>query len=218
MTLTEMGITAAPIKMLASLGLAFAVIGALLSITMFVIKAVGLYEMANKAGINNSWFGFVPCFNAFLLGEIAGKYRDKNGKRITKLGMTLSLTYILSAVLIIVTAIFAILGLVDVLFIADAAMAADAPFTSSDFAPLKTAGIFLAVTLAVMLVYKILTLVALSRIFSAFDYKNTVFYVILLAIFGFLTPIFILYTGKKWPAFSYVERMADENATFSFGD
>lgn len=49
-----------------------AAIGSVLALVCFILRAIGFFSLAKKAGLKNSWFSFVPFLNQYILGELIG--------------------------------------------------------------------------------------------------------------------------------------------------
>lgn len=43
------------------------------SVAMYLVIAFSLYTIANKKGVENSWFAFIPILNLYLMTQVAGK-------------------------------------------------------------------------------------------------------------------------------------------------
>jgi hypothetical protein len=56
--------------LLGGLLLILAIIGIIVGLVLYVIQAFGLYEMAKRAGLENSWLAFVPIANYFIMGKL----------------------------------------------------------------------------------------------------------------------------------------------------
>lgn len=50
----------------------------LLGIVFYILKAVGLYGMGKKAGIQESWLAFIPILNGFVWGNIIKEIKISN--------------------------------------------------------------------------------------------------------------------------------------------
>jgi len=48
------------------------------AVALFVIQAVGLYGMAEKAGVTPRWVAFIPVVNAYIWGKIIKEIRVSN--------------------------------------------------------------------------------------------------------------------------------------------
>lgn len=61
-----------------------AILGALMSIAVYILQGIAFYRMAEKCGIPNGWLAFIPIANVWLLGKIAdaNEITPKHAKRL----------------------------------------------------------------------------------------------------------------------------------------
>ncbi|HWP97657.1 MAG TPA: hypothetical protein VN426_12495 [Syntrophomonadaceae bacterium] len=62
------------------------VIFVLIGIAMYVLKSIGVMKLADKRGLENSWLGWIPIADLYLLGTIVGEM-DLFGYKVTNLAM-----------------------------------------------------------------------------------------------------------------------------------
>lgn len=215
MTLSELGLTAQPFKLLVFLGFTFGLIFLLIVIALFVLRAVGLMTMAEKLGIKNKWFGFVPFLDVVLLGRIAATYRGKREKRFKAAPVLLLIICLIVAALFIIAVLTAFSGMIDLFFEADESMASDVALSSNSFNGLIMALNLFFIAMAAFLVFKIIEIICLYRVFVVFAYDSVVTYIILSAIFGFLIPFFISAASKNTPITTYEEKYDRDSAHFT---
>lgn len=217
-TLEDFGLSPQPVKMLAVLVMAFILIGGLLCLVFYVMKALGIYDMSKKCGIRNRWYAFVPLLNAYTLGRLAEKYQNKNGKSAKYLKVILPVLYAVVAVLLIISTVMGVLGGISLLFDADKALADEKQLEEEAFTQLFSAFVPLLMSVFFIIVKRIVTFIALFKIYSAFDYKNAVVLLIFSILFNsVLVPVFLFSIRKKEPCLSYDERAGEEFSNFNFG-
>ncbi len=70
----------------------------LITIVLFVFKAIAIYTMAKRRSFNNLWMAFVPFLNYVLLGKLIGNVVVW-GKKVKNLGLLLCIVSAVSSVL-----------------------------------------------------------------------------------------------------------------------
>lgn len=191
---------------LAVYGLVFGV-SAVAGLVLFVLRGIGLYEVAEKLGIKNAWLSFVPIVWIFSLGKISERYVKNDGSKSGKLGGWLLVLAILTYVFLTVFFVVTIIGII--VFARDAGVAVDA---GSDFNP-EMFMIFIPALISYIiafvssLAHQILYYIALWRYYSIMENCNATLYLVLSIIFSFLSPIFIFVLRNKQPKFTFEERM-----------
>jgi len=64
------------VTLYAALGVVFIIflcVAVLLAIGLFVVKAIGLYRIAQRQGIEHAWIAWIPFVQAYLYAEIIGE-------------------------------------------------------------------------------------------------------------------------------------------------
>ncbi|MBZ4669212.1 MAG: hypothetical protein PWP07_1060 [Epulopiscium sp.] len=62
-------------ELILGLGLAFVLVFAVIFIVLYVLKSIGLFGMAKKAGIENSWLAWIPVADMYIMGKLVGKIK-----------------------------------------------------------------------------------------------------------------------------------------------
>lgn len=73
-----------------------------IGITMYVLKAVGLYSIAKRRNIRNPWMAWVPVVSSYMMGCISDQYQHVAKERTTRRRTVLLVLSILSAVLVVI--------------------------------------------------------------------------------------------------------------------
>ena len=69
------------------------------SLVLYILQGVGLYEMGKRLNLNNPWLSFVPFANVYALGRIAQRYIKRDGTQSAKFSVILLALYIAEIVL-----------------------------------------------------------------------------------------------------------------------
>ena len=163
------------------------------SVGIYVLKAVGLMNMAKKCGIEKGWLAFVPFGHEYIHGRIAEKLEDgkPSSKRysriLTGLSIALCAVYVLCAVACF-WSLFAQMSAIhnnsgDFVF----------AISAFSFLPLSVA------LLAIVVVYYVFSSIALYRIYKIFSPENAVLYLLLSIFISAASPIVILILSRKNP-------------------
>ncbi|MCQ2440795.1 MAG: hypothetical protein MJ076_02720 [Clostridia bacterium] len=192
MTLMDLGIKAETIKVLVYLFSAFITIGAVVALLLWIVRALGLYNMALKVGNRKSWYAFLPFLNLSLTGKMAGNYRGKKG-----LDSWLLFFYIIFFVLAIIATVMLTAGFVDLLFSAEEAYANDTEISVDALRPIIYAFAVYFCSLFFFIIYRIFMYVCLYSLYDEFDHKNRIVFIVLSILFNPLVPFFLLSASKK---------------------
>ncbi len=199
--LSELGIDETVISGILALLVGYIAVLGVVSLVMYLLRAIGIYQMAKNSGISTPWVSFIPVANSFLFGKLAEKYRKKDGSPSAKFSILLLVFNILTLISGIMLLVFSLLSTVAILRFANTAVQSGTEMTIDMFSSLIPVIIFYVILMGVALSYMILHYVALWRIFSSFDYKNATLYTVLSVFFSFLDPIFLFILRNKPPVF-----------------
>lgn len=75
-----------------TVGIVVAVVTAVVVITLYVLRAIGLCNIAKKLGVKNRFLAWIPYANAYVLGACAEQSARRNGKKPWKWGYILLFT------------------------------------------------------------------------------------------------------------------------------
>lgn len=53
----------------------FALIALVISVTIYVLEALGIYTIAKRRGIHNPWLAWIPVAQYWILGSISDQYQ-----------------------------------------------------------------------------------------------------------------------------------------------
>ncbi len=185
----------------------FSVITSCFGIALFILQGVGLYEFSKKLNFNKPWLCFIPIVSTFALGRVGDCYFKNNGKKAKSLKIWLFIlagfNFLILAVFLVVLAVLLFQFIIGVSNI----ISANDELTTEIFKILIPIAVFYFMAVVTSIVYRVLYYITLWRIFTVFDNRNAVVYLVLSVFFGFLAPIFIFAIRKKEPKFTMEERM-----------
>lgn len=204
--LSDFGFTKEPVIALVLLYFALFVVAAGIKLFFYVLQAVGVYRMSRSCETQNAWYAFVPFFNAFAIGSLAGKYRGKNSSSAKVLGKAMVVFYTCTFVFGLLFIACVLSGAIDLLFAADTAAKNSKELAEADYLPLIRSFIPLGLMFISMLIYKVLLYISAWKIFSMFHAKNACLYTVLSVLFNFLLPIFLYSVRNNQPIFNYKDR------------
>lgn len=206
--LSETGIDEGVIAGVISMVAIYTAIIAIICLSLYILRALGVYKMAKTAGISSPWVAFVPIANSYIFGRLAEKYRRKDGKKSEKFSVLLLIFDILTLIACVCLIVFTVISLATILSNAKIAYDNGTDMTLSQFSSLIPVIVFYVVTLLSAVVYTVLHYVAFWRIVASFDNSNATLYTVLSVFFSFLDPIFLFILRNKKPVFDPRERFA----------
>lgn len=195
-SLTELGVKAADIKILVVLFSVCIVFTLLISFAFFILKALGIYEMSKTLGIKSKWFAFFPFFNDVAFGKLADCGTKKQSEMFK---------YFLVAVRLVVTFLFFLgitlfsVNFVDTFFAADKLVNHGGNITKDILKPLVLPCNIIRISVFVLGIYKIIYLFAFIKISNIFSRKSSVLLFIMACLFPILIPIFLFVMRKNKP-------------------
>lgn len=165
---------------------------------MYILEAIGIYNMGKSFKFSNPWIAFIPVANIYAFGKVAEKYIKSDGTRSVKFSKIL---LILLIVLIVVSIALIVLAVSAIVI---AASISEYGYDVTQNVPLPANLIIFLVfgmllLIGVTVAYRIVRYVALWRLFSIFDCENATLYLILSIFFSFLAPIFIFVLRNRQP-------------------
>lgn len=194
------GIPKAALQMAFSFFISSVIIFLIISLVLYIIKALGIFKMAQRVGLNNGWLAFIPIAKNYIFGKVAEKYIRKDRRRPAKLGVILAVLNLL--IFVCGIALFSALFGVIAFFIE--AETVQAELELSLMLIISFTG-FLFCVLAIA--YTIVRFIALWRIYAIFNYENASMFTVLTYFFGFLEPILIFISRNKEPKYDYNTRI-----------
>ena len=206
--LSKTGIDEGVIAGVISMVAIYAAIIAIICLSLYILRALGVYKMSKTAGISSPWVAFVPIANSYTFGKLAEKYRRKDGKKSEKFSVLLLIFDILTLIACVCLIVFTVISLATIFSNAKIAYDNGTDMTLSQFSSLIPVIVFYVVTLLSAFVYTVLHYVAFWRIVASFDNSNATLYTVLSVFFSFLDPIFLFIIRNKQPVFDPRERFA----------
>ncbi|NLK21768.1 MAG: hypothetical protein GX308_06730 [Epulopiscium sp.] len=97
---------------LLGMGIIIGLIGIVVGILFYVLMSLGLYGMAQKAGIDNAWFAWIPFLNMYIIGKLIGTLEIFDQK-IPSMELVLPIVNIVASVLSGVKIIGLLLGVIN---------------------------------------------------------------------------------------------------------
>lgn len=101
--------------LIALLGGFFLLFG-LVGIVLYVLGALGLSRMAKKLGVENPWMAWLPIFNIYLIGKIAGDEVVVFGKEVKNLAVVLAVSSVVIGAVSVIPLIGQIALIVYIIF------------------------------------------------------------------------------------------------------
>ncbi len=179
---------------LAAFGAVWGVLSLLISlagIVLYVLRAIGLMNLAKKVGITHGWFAFIPVLSTWLTGEVADRTPEGVEKN-SKLRVALLICSLGVGVLAV------IMGVTVGLQIVGAALDRNA---EAIFGVIASALIFALLLAACSIAYTVFYYIAFYRICRTFSGESTWFAVSLVAYFfgmsGLVDAIAFFVLGRK---------------------
>lgn len=173
-----------------------------IGIVMYLLQAVGLYNMGKTLQLSKPWLSFIPVANVYALGKIAENYIKADGRKSARFSIILLILYIALYVILFAFFIFAF-----ILFAVELASdpAVNAYLEGEHFAATAAFTVVLPLVigyvamLGLSIALMVVLYVAYWRVFAIFDRQNATMYLVLSIFFTFLTPIFLFVLRNRQP-------------------
>ncbi len=166
------------------------IIAAVISLVMYIFRAVGLHTMAKRRGIKHAWLAWIPVGDYWLLGCIADQYRyvakgEVKNRRAILLALALAGTVLSTA--------YSVASVGGAISMIRQALASGGQVVDGVIAGSTLAGGALISSLSsvVGIVTLVFWHIALYDLYTSCTPKNNVVFLVLGIIFPFLTPFFI---------------------------
>lgn len=169
----------------------------LLSIAVYVLTALALYDIAKRRGINNPWLSWIPVVNVWVVGCISDQYRYVAKGQVKSKRKVLIALGILLAVLAVIMAVVAIVMVVNLI-----TMAIPGNFTESEMLEVVLGPVMGILGLCLPLVgvsiaYAVIYYMALYDIYTSMDPGNATTFLVLSILFGVTEPFFLFFNRQK---------------------
>lgn len=180
----------------ALMGMTWNAVPSVVSLSVYVFSALGLYTLAQRRGLRNAWLAWIPVVNVWILGSLSDQYRyvvrgEVRSKRKVLLTLSIVNAVLVSAMVVVVVAavIRVVFGIHDY-YDEDAvirALLGNLMGVLALFVPLAGVGIASAV----------LKFMALYDVYTSCDPQNNVVYLVLSILFSFTQAIFLFLCRNK---------------------
>ena len=165
-------------------------------IAIYVMRALSLYTIANRRGINHPWMSWVPVLDLWVLGCISDQFqyvvkgKEKN-KRKWLLGLNIAL-----AVVYIVFFVFLGISLAGVIQGATGGMT-ERQMLESLLGPLMSVLVCLIPMVALAISVVVIRYIAMYDLYTSCSPQNNVLFLVLSIFFQVTEPFFLLFIRKK---------------------
>lgn len=175
-------------------------------LVIYILNAIGLYKMAKNRGMSEAWLAWIPVLNSYVIGNLACPM-NFSGKRRNKFG-TVLLTLKLIVTLFGLAGFFA-LCTIDWRMVLSRSNAGSVPL----FMPAAASFILIFSLLIDSLcgiVYSVFEYIAYYHLFSHYDKKNGVLYLVLSIVISGIAPIFVFALRNK----RFINHYEDNNMQY----
>ena len=165
-------------------------------IAAYVLRALGLYTIAKRRGINHPWMGWVPVLDLWVLGCISDQYqyvvkgKDKN-KRKWLLGLNIAL-----AVIYIVFVVFCGIAVAGVVTGTTGGLREDQLLTTL-MGPATGLVICLIPLVIIAIASTVIRYVAFYDLYTSCSPQNNVLFLVLSIFFTVTEPFFVFFIRNK---------------------
>ena len=165
-------------------------------IATYVLRALGLYTIAKRRGINHPWMGWVPVLDLWVLGCISDQYqyvvkgKDKN-KRKWLLGLNIAL-----AVVYIVFFVFCGIAVAGVVTGTTGGLREEQLLTAL-MGPATGLLICLIPLVIIAIAVAVIRYVAFYDLYTSCNPQNNVLFLVLSIFFSVTEPFFVFFIRNK---------------------
>lgn len=175
----------------------------ILSIVIYVLTSVGLMRCASKLGFRMPGLAFLPIYNSYLTGKIAERHAC--GKKLSHLKIVLLIGHAATMLFSVLLNVIYIFFTIQLSF--NETIDMESLLVFSGF--LIIFGIFLTV---ISIVYLVFHYIALYHLYSMFNPKNKVLFLVLSIVFPVTVPFFLFACGKSQPV-DYIDNNGNVHRT-----
>lgn len=168
----------------------------ILGIASYVLTSLALYTMAQRRGIKNPWFSWIPVLNCWIIGSLSDQYRyvvrgEIKNKRKTLLGLNIA-----KAAIALVEVILAVV--VGVLLISGFMRGdADAVMEESALVPVVIVVLLSLPLIGISIASVVVRYMAMYDIYTSCTPANNVIFLVLSIFFRITEPFFLFFTRNK---------------------
>lgn len=172
------------------------VFGTLFSIATYVLTALGLYTIAKRRGIRNSWLAWVPVVSCWIIGCISDQYRYVVRGQVKSKRKALLTLNIVQAVLVIV------MGVMAVMLAANAVTGAmnyvsEEQMMESLMTPVVAILLLCIPMMGVAIAICVIRYMAMYDLYTSCAPYNNVMFLVLSIIFNVTEPFFVFFNRNK---------------------
>ena len=180
----------------AALYTVYSMVASSFGIALYVLRALGLYSIAKRRGINRPWMSWVPVLDLWVLGCISdqyqyvvnGKVRNKR-KWLLGLSIAMAVLYIVFAVLIGVAVFGAVGGMTGSM--------SDNQLVATLLGPVMGLVVGLIPLVGIAIAVMVIRYVAMYDLYTSCNPQNNVLFLVLSIFFTVAEPFFLFFVRNK---------------------
>ena len=165
-------------------------------IASYVLRALGMYSIARRRGINHPWMSWIPVLDLWVLGCISDQFqyvvkgKEKN-KRKWLLGLNIAL-----AVVYIVFFVFCGVAVAGAITATSGGMREDR-LTAALMGPVMSMLVCLIPLMAIAIAVMVIRYVAMYDLYTSCNPQNNVLFLVLSIFFTVTEPFFVFFIRNK---------------------
>ena len=180
----------------AALYTVYSMVASSFGIALYVLRALGLYSIAKRRGINHPWMSWVPVLDLWVVGCISdqyqyvvnGKVRNKR-KWLLGLSIAMAVLYIVFAVLIGVAVFGAVGGMTGSM--------SDNQLVATLLGPVMGLVVGLIPLMGIAIAVMAIRYVAMYDLYTSCSPQNNVLFLVLSIFFTVTEPFFLFFIRNK---------------------
>ena len=180
----------------AALYTVYSMVASSFGIALYVLRALGLYSIAKRRGINRPWMSWVPVLDLWVLGCISDQYQyvvngNVRNKRKWLLGLSIAMAvlYIVFAVLIGVAVFGAVGGMTGSM--------SDNQLVATLLGPVMGLVVGLIPLVGIAIAVMVIRYVAMYDLYTSCNPQNNVLFLLLSIFFTVTEPFFLFFVRNK---------------------
>ena len=180
----------------AALYTVYSMVASSFGIALYVLRALGLYSIAKRRGINRPWMSWVPVLDLWVLGCISDQYQyvvngNVRNKRKWLLGLSIAMAvlYIVFAVLIGVAVFGAVGGMTGSM--------SDNQLVATLLGPVMGLVVGLIPLVGIAIAVMVIRYVAMYDLYTSCNPQNNVLFLVLSIFFSVTEPFFLFFNRNK---------------------
>ena len=180
----------------AALYTVYSMVASSFGIALYVLRALGLYSIAKRRGINHPWMSWVPVLDLWVLGCISDQYQyvvngNIRNKRKWLLGLSIAMAvlYIVFAVLIGVAVFGAVGGMTGSM--------SDNQLVATLLGPVMGLVVGVIPLVGIAIAVMAIRYVAMYDLYTSCSPQNNVLFLVLSIFFTVTEPFFLFFIRNK---------------------